>query len=67
MTAPDAWSDYVAAAQRLDAARRGLASAAAEDDRALRAARDELVGVRARLAPQRARLGELGVPADQLD
>jgi hypothetical protein len=62
----DAWQDYLAAAQRLDAVRRGEASAAAERERVLRAAREELAGVRARLVPQRARLRELGVPDDQL-
>jgi hypothetical protein len=62
----DPWREYLAAAQRLDAVRRGAATAAAEQDRALRAARDEVAGVRARLAPQRARLRELGVPEEQL-
>lgn len=62
----EAWREYLAAAQRLDAVRRGAATAAAEQDRLLRAAREELTGVRARLAPQHARLRELGVPADQL-
>jgi hypothetical protein len=62
----DAWGDYLAAAQRLDAVRRGAAAAATEQERALRAAREEVTGVRARLAPQRARLRELGVADPQL-
>jgi hypothetical protein len=67
-TAPgDAWSDYLSAAQRLDAVRRGAASVATEQERTLRAARDEAGGVRARLAPQRARLRELGVPEEELN
>jgi hypothetical protein len=60
------WSDYLAAAQRLDAVRRGAATAAAEQERTLRAAHEEVGRVRARLAPQRARLRELGVPDDRL-
>jgi hypothetical protein len=61
-----AWEDYLAAAQRLDVVRREEASAAAKREHALRTAREELSGVRARLAPQRARLRELGVPEEQL-
>jgi hypothetical protein len=61
-----AWRDYVAAAQRLDAVRRGIANHAAEQQRARTAARDELAAVRARLAPQNARLREWGVPEDRL-
>jgi len=61
-----AWQDYLAATQRLDAVRRGQADAAAERERSLRAAQDELAGVRARLAPQYARLRELGAPEDLL-
>jgi hypothetical protein len=61
-----AWRDYLDAAQRLDAVRRGAASSAAEQDRLLRASREELAALAARLAPQRARLRELGVPDDQL-
>ncbi|HEU4426243.1 MAG TPA: hypothetical protein VFR67_27205 [Pilimelia sp.] len=60
------WRDYVAAAQRLDAVRRGAANLAAEQDRVRTAAHEELVAARARLAPQRARLRELGVPDDRL-
>jgi hypothetical protein len=62
----DAWSDYLAAAQRFDAVRRGAATAAGEQSQALRAARDELAGVRARLAPQRAKLLAQGVPENAL-
>jgi hypothetical protein len=62
----EAWERYVAAAQRLDAVRRGAAGAAAEHDRIVRAAREELTAVRARLAPQHARLRELGAAAEQL-
>ncbi|GAA4679842.1 hypothetical protein [Phytohabitans rumicis] len=62
----EAWSDYEAAARRLDAVRRGAANAAGEQTQAMRAARDELAGVRARLAPQRAKLLAQGVPEDQL-
>jgi hypothetical protein len=41
---PDAWRDYLAAAQRLDAVRR------APDDNAVEAARRELIAIRQRLA-----------------
>jgi hypothetical protein len=61
-----AWNDYVAATQRLDAVRRGAAQLATDRERARGAVRDELSAVRARLAPQRARLRELGVPDEQL-
>jgi hypothetical protein len=60
------WNEYLAAAQRLDAVRRGAATVAAEQEHTLRAAREEVGRVRARLAPQRARLRELGVPDDHL-
>lgn len=60
------WADYLAAAQRLDAVRRLASSAAGERATALQAARQELSGVRARLAPQRARLAQLGVPESDL-
>jgi hypothetical protein len=60
------WEEYLAAAQRLDAVRRAEASAATERDRVLHAAREELSGVRARLAPQRARLRELGALDEEL-
>jgi hypothetical protein len=58
----DAWDDYVTAARRLDAVRRGVATAAGEQAQALRAAHDQLAGVRARLAPQRAKLLDQGAP-----
>ena len=61
-----AWRDYLAAAQRLDEVRRGAAKLAADQERARVAAREELAAVRARLAPQLARLRELGVPDDRL-
>ena len=54
------------AAQRLDAIRRGAATAAGEQAQAVRAAREELGAVRARLVPQQSRLREAGVPDDEL-
>ncbi|MGC5050371.1 hypothetical protein ACLQ2S_02775 [Micromonospora sp. DT48] len=57
-----AWTDYLAAARQLDGVRRGAATAAGEQARAVQAAREELAGVRTRLAPQETRLRELGVP-----
>ncbi|GAA1879953.1 hypothetical protein [Asanoa iriomotensis] len=57
-----AWAEYCAAAQRLDAVRRGAATAAGEQAQTVRAAREELTAVRARLVPQQARLREAGVP-----
>jgi len=57
------WADYLAAAQRLDAVRRAASSAAGEQAATVQAAQQELAAVRARLAPQRARLvQDLGVP-----
>ncbi|OWV08760.1 hypothetical protein B5D80_11750 [Micromonospora wenchangensis] len=61
-----AWTDYLAAARQLDGVRRGAATAAAAQARAVEAARAELAEVRARLTPQQARLRELGVPAISL-
>ncbi|WP_328349011.1 hypothetical protein [Micromonospora sp. NBC_00421] len=61
-----AWTDYLAAARQLDGVRRGAATAAAAQSRAVEAARAELTEVRARLVPQQARLRELGVPAMSL-
>ncbi|WP_407940594.1 hypothetical protein [Micromonospora purpureochromogenes] len=58
-----AWTDYLAAARQLDGVRRAAATAAAEQARAVEAAREELTGLHARLAPQQAGLRELGVPA----
>jgi hypothetical protein len=61
------WADYLDAAQRLDAVRRAASSAAGEQAATLQAAQQELVAVRARLAPQRARLvQDLGVPESDL-
>ncbi|MDQ7906933.1 hypothetical protein RB614_20685 [Phytohabitans sp. ZYX-F-186] len=61
-TYDEAWNEYVTAAQRLDAVRRGVAAAAGEQAQAARSAHEELAGVRARLAPQRAKLLAQGVP-----
>ncbi|WP_433229599.1 hypothetical protein ACQP2H_29165 [Micromonospora sp. CA-248260] len=61
-----AWTEYLAAARQLDGVRRGAATAAAAQSRAVEAARAELAEVRARLVPQQARLRELGVPAISL-
>ena len=61
------WADYLAAAQRLDAVRRAASAASSEQAATVQAARQELAGVRARLAPQRARLlQDLGVPEADL-
>ena len=57
------WADYLAAAQRLDAVRRAASAATTEHAAAVQTAQQELAGVRARLAPQRARLiRDFGVP-----
>ena len=62
-----AWNDYLAAAQRLDAVRRAASTAASDQAATVRAAAGELAAVRARLAPQRARLvRDLGVPESEL-
>ncbi len=65
-----AWSEYLAAAQRLDAVRREAADTAAGEASALATARDELPTVRGRLAMQAARLveaaGRAGTPAPVL-
>jgi hypothetical protein len=62
-----AWSRYLAAAQRLDAVRRAATSAVSEQAATRQAAEQELASVRARLAPQRARLvQDLGVPEADL-
>jgi hypothetical protein len=61
------WAHYLAAAQRLDAVRRAASAAAGEQAATLHAAQQELAAVRARLAPQRARLvQDLGVPESDL-
>ncbi|MBF9135502.1 hypothetical protein I0C86_42385 [Plantactinospora sp. S1510] len=62
----DAWQDYLAAAQRLDAVRRTAATAAGEQAQGVRTAREELTGIRARLVPQQSRLRALGVPEGDL-
>jgi hypothetical protein len=65
--APGPWADYLAAAQRLDAVRRAASAAAGEQQATVAAAQQELAGVRARLAPQRARLvRDFGVPESEL-
>jgi hypothetical protein len=65
--APGPWADYLAAAQRLDAVRRAASAAAGEQQATVAAAQLELGGVRARLAPQRARLvRDFGVPESEL-
>jgi hypothetical protein len=57
------WGDYLIAAQRLDAIRRAATAASGEHTATVQAAQQELAAVRARLAPQRARLvRDLGVP-----
>jgi hypothetical protein len=61
-----AWTEYLAAARQLDGVRRGAATAAGEQARSVRAAREELGTVRARLARQQNRLRERGVPAMSL-
>jgi hypothetical protein len=65
--APGPWADYLAAAQRLDAVRRAASAAASEQQAALTAAHQEFADVRARLAPQHARLvRDFGVPEMEL-
>jgi hypothetical protein len=65
--APGPWADYLVAAQRLDAVRRAASAAAGEQQAALTAARQELTAVRARLAPQQARMiRDFGVPEGDL-
>ena len=57
------WGDYLMAAQRLDAIRRAASAASSEHAATVQAAHQELASVRARLAPQRARLvRDFGVP-----
>lgn len=62
----NAWEEYLSAARRLDAVRRGAATAAGEQAEAVQDAREELTAVRARLVPQQARLRALGVPEPEL-
>jgi hypothetical protein len=62
-----AWAEYLGAARELDAARRAASSMAGEHAETLTLARQELSSVRARLAPQRARLArDYGVPELEL-
>ncbi|AEV88965.1 hypothetical protein ACWT_7956 [Actinoplanes sp. SE50] len=57
------WAAYLAAAQQLDVVRRAASTSAGEQAATIAAARQELTAVRARLAPQRARLmRDFGVP-----
>jgi len=65
--APGPWADYLAAAQRLDAVRRAASAAASEQQATATAAHKEFADVRARLAPQHARLvRDFGVPEIEL-
>ena len=65
--APGPWADYLAAAQRLDSIRRATSTAAGEQQATVTAARQELTSVRARLAPQHARMvRDFGVPDGEL-
>jgi hypothetical protein len=59
----DAWQEYLDAARRLDAVRREAAVASATEQQALRAAREELPAVKARLALQQQRLTEFALRA----
>jgi hypothetical protein len=65
-----AWTDYLAAAQRLDITRRDATTAVAAQATAVQAAQQELATVRQRLALQRARLTDVatraGVPVPLL-
>lgn len=62
------WDEYLAAARELDAVRRAASSMVGEHTATLTAARQELSSVRARLAPQRARLvRDYGVPESDLN
>ena len=64
---PAAWADYLAAARRLAEVRRAATTVASEQVEARQAAGQELMGVRARLAPQHSRLvHDLGVPESAL-
>jgi hypothetical protein len=61
------WAEYLAAARRLDDVRRAASAATSEHAAAMQAAQQELAGVRARLAPQRARLvQDFAVPETDL-
>ncbi|MEV4138264.1 hypothetical protein AB0J72_39615 [Dactylosporangium sp. NPDC049742] len=54
-----AWLNYVAAGQRLDAVRREVIAVVAEHKAALKAARDDLAAIRAKLAHHQAYLTEV--------
>ena len=54
-----AWLNYVAAGQRLDAVRREVIAVVAEHKAALKAARDDLAAIRAKLAHHQAYLAEV--------
>ncbi|MFC4997260.1 hypothetical protein ACFPIJ_05425 [Dactylosporangium cerinum] len=54
-----AWLNYVAAGQRLDAVRREVIAVVAEHKAALKAARDDLSAIRAKLAHHQAYLTEI--------
>jgi hypothetical protein len=55
------WQEYLDAAHHLDSVRREAAAAVAGEQQALRAAREELPAVKARLALQQQRLTELAL------
>jgi hypothetical protein len=59
-----AWTDYLAAAQRLDAARREATTALATQTAAVKAAQQELTMVRQRLSLQQARLSDMATRAN---
>lgn len=61
-----AWEEYLAAARRLDALRRGAATAEDDPGRVAVATLEELTRVRARLAAQHLKLRTLGVPQEEL-
>ncbi|MFB9183008.1 hypothetical protein ACFFX1_33145 [Dactylosporangium sucinum] len=54
-----AWLEYVGAAQRLDAVRREVIAVVAEHKAALKAAKDDLVAIRAKLAQHQAFLTDI--------
>lgn len=53
------WQEYLEAAERLDAVRREAAAGVAAEQSAVRAAREELPPIRARLALQQQRMAEM--------
>jgi hypothetical protein len=60
-----AWQDYLEAAERLDAVRREAAAAVAAEQAALRAAREELPPIRARLQLQQQRMAEIATTSNR--